>query len=70
MQPDLITSCIGMNDVTRPGKTFATALEDIDQLHDRLAETGATVVTTTFPDLERILRWGASSGPAWSGSTR
>ncbi|HYO04339.1 MAG TPA: SGNH/GDSL hydrolase family protein [Mycobacterium sp.] len=62
MQPDLITSCIGMNDVTRPGKTFATALEDIDLLHDRLAETGATVVTTTFPDLERILPVGRVLG--------
>ncbi len=62
MQPDLITSCIGMNDVTRPGKTFATALEDIDLLHDRLAETGATVVTTTFPDLEQILPVGRVLG--------
>jgi lysophospholipase L1-like esterase len=58
MQPDLITSCIGMNDVTRPGRTFARALEDIDLLHHRLADTGATVVTTTFPDLEQILPVG------------
>ncbi|MCW2511951.1 MAG: lysophospholipase [Mycobacterium sp.] len=62
MRPDLITSCIGMNDVTRPGKTFATALEDIDLLHDRLAETGATIVTTTFPDLEQILPVGRFLG--------
>jgi lysophospholipase L1-like esterase len=58
MDPDLITSCIGMNDVTRPGGTFDTALQDIEVLHDRLAETGATVVTTTFPDLARILPVG------------
>jgi lysophospholipase L1-like esterase len=58
MRPDLITSCIGMNDVTRPGPSFATALQDIDLLHDRLAETGATIVTTTFPDLEKILPVG------------
>ncbi|TPG33766.1 SGNH/GDSL hydrolase family protein [Mycolicibacterium hodleri] len=62
MRPDLITSCIGMNDVTRPGKSFAKALEDIDLLHDRLAETGATVVTTTFPDLEKILPVGRVLG--------
>ncbi|BDX32173.1 lysophospholipase [Mycobacterium antarcticum] len=62
MHPDLITSCIGMNDVTRPGKTFGSALEDIDLLHDRLAETGATVVTTTFPDLEQILPVGRVLG--------
>ncbi|MEU0499204.1 SGNH/GDSL hydrolase family protein [Mycobacterium sp. NPDC006124] len=62
MTPDLITSCIGMNDVTRPGKSFATALADVDLLHDRLAETGATVVTTTFPDLEQILPVGRILG--------
>ena len=58
MRPDLITSCIGMNDVTRPGRTFDAALADIDLLHDRLAETGATIVTTTFPDLAEILPVG------------
>jgi lysophospholipase L1-like esterase len=62
MRPDLITSCIGMNDVTRPGRSFQTALEDIDLLHDRLAETGATIVTTTFPDLEQILPVGRFLG--------
>lgn len=62
MRPDLITSCIGMNDVTRPGRSFATALQDIDLLHDRMALTGATVVTTTFPDLERILPVGRLLG--------
>lgn len=58
MRPDLITSCIGMNDVTRPGRSFGRALADLEYLHDRLAETGATVVTTTFPDLVRILPVG------------
>jgi lysophospholipase L1-like esterase len=58
MRPDLITSCVGMNDVTRPGRTFDNALADIDLLHDRLAETGAMIVTTTFPDLEKILPVG------------
>ena len=62
MRPDLITSCIGMNDVTRPGRTFATALEDIDLLHDRLAASGATVVTTTFPDLAKVLPVGRLLG--------
>lgn len=62
MRPDLITTCVGMNDVTRPGRTFACALADIDLLHDRLAETGATIVTTTFPDLEKILPVGRFLG--------
>jgi lysophospholipase L1-like esterase len=58
MEPDLITTCIGMNDVTRPGRSFDRALADLDYLHDRLAESGATIVTTTFPDLARILPVG------------
>lgn len=58
MQPDLITVCVGMNDVTRPGRKFQQALVDLDVLHDRLADTGATVVTTTFPDITKILPAG------------
>src|SRR5713101_1536938 len=51
MRPDLVTVCIGMNDVTRPGPYFDRALADLDDLHNRLAGSGATVATTTFPDL-------------------
>jgi lysophospholipase L1-like esterase len=58
MQPDLITVCIGMNDVTRPGPFFDRALADLDTLHTRLADSGATIVTTTFPDLAGILPVG------------
>jgi lysophospholipase L1-like esterase len=58
MKPDLVTVCIGMNDVTRPGPFFDRALADLDELHLRLAQTGATVVTTTFPDLAQILPIG------------
>ena len=58
MRPDLITVCIGMNDVTRPGPFFDRALADLDTLHTRLARSGATVVTTTFPDLAQILPIG------------
>ncbi|MDH6246601.1 SGNH/GDSL hydrolase family protein [Mycobacterium sp. OTB74] len=58
MDPDLITSCIGMNDVTRPGRSFDRALHDLRVLHTELATTGATVVTATFPDIARILPVG------------
>lgn len=58
MRPDLITVCIGMNDVTRPGPYFDRALADLDTLHTRLARSGATVVTTTFPDLGQLLPVG------------
>jgi lysophospholipase L1-like esterase len=58
MQPDLITVCVGMNDVTRPGRFFSRALTDLDHLHAQLGESGATVVTTTLPDLAPILPVG------------
>lgn len=58
MRPDLITSCVGMNDVTRPGRSFDQALIDLDRLHARLAESGATVVTTTFPDVANLVPVG------------
>lgn len=58
MRPDLITSCIGMNDVIRPGRAFNRALVDLEVLHAKLAESGATVVTTTFPDLAQIMPVG------------
>ncbi|MGE0215735.1 SGNH/GDSL hydrolase family protein [Mycolicibacterium sp.] len=58
MGADLITVCIGMNDVTRSVRGFDQALDQLDVLHERLADAGATVVTTTFPDLARILPIG------------
>ncbi len=58
MQPDLITVCIGMNDVTRPGRYFGSALAELADLHTQLAASGATVVTTTFPDIAKILPIG------------
>lgn len=58
MGADVITVCIGMNDVTRPGPGFDDALALLDDLYVRLARSQATVVTTTFPDLARILPIG------------
>ena len=58
MRPDLITVCVGMNDITRPGLLFDRALADMDLLHERLVQSGATVVTTTFPDIARIVPVG------------
>ncbi|MDG5483437.1 SGNH/GDSL hydrolase family protein [Mycolicibacterium gadium] len=58
LQPDLISVCIGMNDVTRPGPYFGTALAELDDLYTQLAASGATVLTTTFPDIAKILPIG------------
>lgn len=62
MCPDLVTVCIGMNDVTRPGRSFQRALDDLDYLYRTLADSGATVVTTTFPDITQILPVGRLLG--------
>ncbi len=58
MRPDLITVCVGMNDIIRPGRYLEPALADLDVLHEQLARSGATIVTTTFPDIARILPAG------------
>jgi lysophospholipase L1-like esterase len=58
MRPDLVTVCIGMNDVTRPGRDFDRALVDLELVYEQLAASGATVATTTFPDLALILPVG------------
>jgi lysophospholipase L1-like esterase len=58
MQPDLITVCIGMNDVIQPGRSFPQALADLENVYAALAESGATVVTTTFPNVAQFLPLG------------
>lgn len=58
MQPDLITVCAGMNDVIQPGRSFAPALADLEHIYAALAQSGATVVTTTFPNVAQFLPLG------------
>ena len=58
MRPDLITVCIGMNDVIQPGRSFGTALADLNRIYAALAESEATVVTTTFPNVAQFLPMG------------
>jgi lysophospholipase L1-like esterase len=58
MQPDLVTVCVGMNDVIQPGRSFGRALADLEALYAALAGSGATVVTTTFPNVAQFLPFG------------
>jgi lysophospholipase L1-like esterase len=58
MRPDLITVCAGMNDVIQPGRSFGRALTDLEQLYAALADSGATVVTTTFPNVAQFIPLG------------
>jgi lysophospholipase L1-like esterase len=58
MQPDLVTVCVGMNDVIQPGRQFGRALANLEYVYAALAESGATVVTTTFPNVAQFLPLG------------
>ena len=58
MRPDLITVCAGMNDVIQPGRSFGPALLDLERVYAALAGSGATVVTTTFPNVAQFLPLG------------
>jgi lysophospholipase L1-like esterase len=58
MRPDLISVCVGMNDVIQPGRSFGRALVDLETLYTALAGSGATVVTTTFPNVAQFLPLG------------
>ncbi|MEE6177638.1 SGNH/GDSL hydrolase family protein [Mycobacterium sp. 050134] len=58
MRPDLVTVCVGMNDVIQPGRSFGPALRDLEELYAALAGSGATVVTTTFPNVAQFLPLG------------
>src|ERR1700722_7057472 len=58
MEPDLITVCAGMNDVIQPGRSFPRALAELDHLYATLADSGATVLTTTFPNVAQFLPLG------------
>jgi lysophospholipase L1-like esterase len=63
MRPDLITVCAGMNDVIQPGRSFGRALADLESVYAALAESGATVVTTTFPNVAQFLPFGRLVSP-------
>ncbi|MCV7174354.1 SGNH/GDSL hydrolase family protein [Mycolicibacterium sphagni] len=62
MEPDLVTVCVGMNDVTRPGRMFTAAMADLENVYQQLADSGATVVTTLFPDVAKMLPVGRLIG--------
>lgn len=58
MRPDLITVCAGMNDVIQPGRSFGPTLVDLGHVYAALAQSHATVVTTTFPNVAQFLPLG------------
>ena len=63
MRPDLVTVCVGMNDVIQPGRKFGRAVVNLDSIYTALAESGATVVTTTFPNVAELVPLGRIVSP-------
>lgn len=57
MEPDLITVCIGMNDVTE-ARPLERAFTELDLIYATLAQAPTAVITTTFPDIGRIVPVG------------
>lgn len=50
LRPDLATVMGGLNDLMRPRADLDAVLADVDAMLGALRDTGATVVTNTFPD--------------------
>ncbi len=50
MRPDLVSLIGGLNDVIRPGSNVDLILARMDTMQGRLAASGATVMTITYPD--------------------
>lgn len=63
MRPDLVGLCVGMNDVTRIGGELDEALDVMEEMYSRLTSSGATVMTTIFPDVRRIIPFATLLGP-------
>ncbi|MET7769498.1 SGNH/GDSL hydrolase family protein [Nocardia sp. NPDC005366] len=51
LDPDLVTVMAGMNDLIRPRFDRKSLLTDLDIVFGTLIDTGATVVTFTYPDI-------------------
>lgn len=58
LAPDLVAAPLGMNDVI--GRADPDVVRtDLDFIYRRLAESGATVVISTFPDVARTIPFGS-----------
>ncbi|MGJ6967920.1 SGNH/GDSL hydrolase family protein [Streptosporangium sp. G11] len=54
LRPDLATVMAGMNDIIRPGFDAALVAGVLEEMFAALTESGAHVVTITFPDIGKI----------------
>jgi lysophospholipase L1-like esterase len=51
LRPDLVSVTVGMNDIRVPEFSEASFASGLGRLFDELAETGATLLTCTLPDI-------------------
>lgn len=58
MRPDLATFFSGTNDVVRRGYDRAAVARDVEEIHRRLIDQGAKVLTFTLPDLSSVMPLG------------
>jgi lysophospholipase L1-like esterase len=54
LKPDLVTVVAGMNDLLRPSFDADQVMADIEEMFARLTESGAQVVTVTYPDMGKL----------------
>jgi lysophospholipase L1-like esterase len=53
--PDLVSATVGMNDIRSPEFSPGGFAADVGQLLDALAQTGATILTCTLPDIADVV---------------
>jgi lysophospholipase L1-like esterase len=53
--PDLVSATIGINDIRKPEFRPDAFAADLGRLFDELAQTGATVLTCTLPDIADVV---------------
>jgi len=54
MKPDLVSLIAGLNDMIRPGFDLDSTIEHMDTMQASLVDSGATVLTITYPDPEGL----------------
>ncbi|GED98910.1 SGNH/GDSL hydrolase family protein [Gordonia crocea] len=55
LEPDLVAAPLGMNDVIGRADLRVAVRPVLDQIYARLADSGATVVVSTFPNVARTI---------------
>jgi lysophospholipase L1-like esterase len=55
VRPDLVSATVGMNDIRDPGFKPGDFAVGVGRLFDALAQTGATVLTCTLPDIADVV---------------